>query len=127
MEFGSAQHEVEPLVICPAGDLDFRSVGDVRDVIEYGLSSNIRGLIISLEGVSFLDSTGLSVLVGAWKKAREIGLPFRIVSTNESIRASFRIKGLDKVMKLCASVPEALAAVASEPGAACREGLAVGE
>jgi anti-sigma B factor antagonist len=111
MEPESAKHDLGPSIICPAGDLDYYSAWQLRAEIHKGLAESTRGLIVSLEDVPFMDSTGLGVLAGAWKKAREINAPFHIVCGGERLYKSFRITGLNKVMNLHSSVPEALAAV----------------
>ena len=67
-------------------------------------------LVVDMEGVDFLDSTGLGVLVGGLKRVRAHEGSLRLVCTQERILKIFRITGLTKVFPIHASVDEALAA-----------------
>jgi anti-sigma B factor antagonist len=60
--------------------------------------------------VTFLDSTGLGVLVGRLKLVRNQSGWLRLVCSNERILRVFRITGLDKVFGIHASLDDALAA-----------------
>lgn len=116
MEFASTQHEVGPVVLHPSGEIDYGTVLPLRDSIRAALGSGTGGLIVSLEDVSFLDSAGLGVLVGAYKRAVRADVPFHIVCAHERVWKGFRITGLDKVLNVHTSMAAALAAVAIERG-----------
>jgi anti-sigma B factor antagonist len=62
-----------------------------------------------MEGVEFLDSTGLGVLVGGLKRVRSHNGTLRLVCTQEKILKVFRITGLTKVFPIFGSLAEALA------------------
>ena len=66
-------------------------------------------LVVDMERVDFLDSTGLGVLVGGLKRVRAHDGSLRLVCTQERILKIFRITGLTKVFPIHASVDEALA------------------
>ena len=67
-------------------------------------------LVIDMEDVEFLDSTGLGVLVGGLKRVRAHDGSLRLVCTQERILKIFRITGLTKVFPIHATVAEAVAA-----------------
>ena len=56
-----------------------------------------------MEGVEFLDSTGLGVLVGGLKRVRAHDGSLRLVCTQERILKIFRITGLTKVFPIHAT------------------------
>ena len=66
-------------------------------------------LIVDMEGVEFLDSTGLGVLVGGLKRVRAHDVGIDLVCTQGRILRIFRITGLSKVFNIYDSVDEALA------------------
>ena len=74
------------------------------------VSDGKHRIVVDLEGVDFLDSTGLGVLVGGLKRVRAHEGSLRLVCTQERILKIFRITGLTKVFPIHASVDEALAA-----------------
>src|SRR5262249_15667061 len=71
-------------------------------------------LVVNMEKVEFLDSTGLGVLVGGLKRVRAHDGSLDLVCTQERILKIFRITGLTKVFSIHDSVDEAIAARKSE-------------
>ena len=70
-------------------------------------------LILDLENVEFMDSTGLGVLVGALKRVRNHDGSLSVVRTQENIIKIFRITGLSRVFPFHANVAAASAAPAA--------------
>ncbi|MFN4219716.1 MAG: anti-sigma factor antagonist [bacterium] len=65
-------------------------------------------IIISMEKVKFIDSTGLGILIGILKKVKEKEGEMVIVSTNSYINQIFEITGLYKVFKIVESIQQAV-------------------
>ncbi len=57
-------------------------------------------IIVDLEAVDFMDSSGLGVLVGGLKRVRTHDGAVHIVCTKEKILKIFRITGLTKVFQI---------------------------
>ncbi|MGH8963916.1 MAG: STAS domain-containing protein, partial [Actinomycetes bacterium] len=66
-------------------------------------------IVIDMERVDFLDSTGLGVLVGGLKKVRAHDGSMRLICNQERLLKIFRITGLAKVFAIHGSQGEALA------------------
>lgn len=64
-------------------------------------------LVIDLENVGFIDSSGLGVLVSGLRRVKEQSGSMRIICTKEGILKIFRITGLDKVFPIFASAADA--------------------
>jgi anti-sigma B factor antagonist len=77
----------------------------LRDLIDQGSLA----LLIDLEGVGFMDSTGLGVLVGALKHVREREGRIALVVTRPPLLRILRITGLDQVFPLFDSLDGAVA------------------
>lgn len=97
-------------VIEVAGEIDVYTAPRLREAIVGIVESGRTKLIVDVEKVDFLDSTGLGVLVGALKKVRATGGSLDIVCTHERIIKIFSITGLDKVFGLHRTIDEAVAA-----------------
>jgi len=67
-----------------------------------------KNVIISMEKVKFIDSTGLGVLIGVLKKVKEKEGKLIIISPNSYINQIFEITGLFKVFKIVNSINEAI-------------------
>jgi anti-sigma B factor antagonist len=76
---------------------------EIIDIVDAGCVN----LIIDLEAVSFIDSSGLGVLVSGLRRMKEHGGTLRLVCTKDSILKIFRITGLDKVFPVFSTVAEA--------------------
>ncbi len=84
----------EVAVLELAGDLDVSSAGEVERAVR-GLQERVRHLVVDLRGVTFMDSTGLRLLVAADARARTGGRRLSVVRGPESIRRVFRITLLE--------------------------------
>lgn len=96
-------------VVAVAGEIDVYTAPKLRDKITELVAAGVYDLIIDLEGVEFLDSTGLGVLVGGLKKVRANDGSLQLVCTQERLLKIFRITGLAKVFVIHESGASALA------------------
>jgi len=97
-------------VIDVAGTIDIDTAPRLRELLIDLVSANSYQLIVNLERVEFLDSTGLGVLVGGLKRVRAHDGSLDLVCTQERILKIFRITGLTKVFGIYQSVDQAIAA-----------------
>jgi len=104
-------------VIGVAGEVDVSSSAALRDRLADVLDTGDGTAVVDLTDVTFLDSTGLGTLVGAFKRAEERGGSLPIVCPHERILKLFRITGLDTVFTIRDAVPAAVAAATERPAA----------
>ena len=97
-------------VVDVKGEIDVYTAPKLREQLIDLVSSGQYHLVVDMEGVEFLDSTGLGVLVGGLKRVRAHEGSLRLVCTQERILKIFRITGLTKVFPIHTSVEEAVAA-----------------
>lgn len=95
-------------VIEVGGEVDVYTAPKLRESIVSAVDAGHTRLIIDVEKVDFLDSTGLGVLVGSLKRVRAEGGSLDIVCTQERILKIFDITGLDKVFGLHTSIGAAV-------------------
>jgi anti-sigma B factor antagonist len=82
------------------GELDVHSSPDLRDVLHQLLADGKRVVVIDLRDLEFVDSTGLGVLVGALKKARQSGGDIELRTPTAAIRKALEITGLTQVFRV---------------------------
>lgn len=94
-------------VVEVAGEVELHNAELLRDELMRATETVNPCVIVDLSRVSFIDSTGVGVLVGAFKRVREIGT-LSVVCPQRSVRRVFEITGLTQVFVLHQTVEEAL-------------------
>jgi anti-sigma B factor antagonist len=97
-------------VVDVEGEIDISTVPRLRELLIDLAGQGSYQLIVNLDKVGFLDSTGLGVLVGGLNRARAHGGSLDLVCTRERILKIFRITGLTKVFGIHETVDQAIAA-----------------
>jgi anti-sigma B factor antagonist len=97
-----------------AGEIDVYTAPKLREKLIELVNEGKFHLVVDLEKVDFLDSTGLGVLVGGLKRVRNHDGSLELVCTQDKILKIFRITGLTKVFPIHASVADAIAGSGGE-------------
>ena len=105
----STRTEGDRTVVEVGGEIDVYTAPRLREQLVDLVADGKYHLVVDMERVDFLDSTGLGVLVGGLKRVRAHDGSLRLVCTQERILKIFRITGLTKVFPIHASVDEAVA------------------
>jgi anti-sigma B factor antagonist len=92
------------------GEIDVYTAPLVREKLDEQIHGGRARLVVDLTNVTFLDSTGLGVLVGRLKLARSRGGSLRLVGNDDRVLKVFSITGLDKVFEIHPDLDAALAA-----------------
>ncbi|MDQ2663071.1 MAG: STAS domain-containing protein [Candidatus Eremiobacteraeota bacterium] len=87
----------ETYVVDLNGEIDVYTSPKVKDAIGELIDKGHYNLVINLEKVRYIDSTGLGVLIGGLKRVRERGGTVNLVCTNPQIKKIFDITGLVKI------------------------------
>jgi anti-sigma B factor antagonist len=98
-------------VVTVGGEVDVYTAPRLKQALLDLTDDGTRALVVDLNGVEYLDSTGLGVLIGGLKRARERGETFRVVCATPRIRRIFDITDLAPVFDLDATEADALAKV----------------
>jgi|1186.fasta_scaffold828441_2 anti-sigma B factor antagonist len=81
-------------IIAVRGELDVKSVGELRRRIQRAFAAGPPRLLIDLTGVSHIDSTGLAELISAHQRAMEMHGRLVLVIESAAIRRTFEIRGV---------------------------------
>ncbi len=104
----NVEEQGDVAIVAVRGELDISTSPVLRDrLVELG-SGQAKKLVVDLEAVEFLDSTGLGVLVGGLKRMRSKDGDLVLVCTKPRILKVFEITALTKVFRIAASRDEAL-------------------
>jgi anti-sigma B factor antagonist len=100
--------EGERTVVEVGGEIDVYTAPKLRETLISLVEAGQYHLVVDLEKVDFLDSTGLGVLVGGLKRVRTHDGSLSLVCTRERLLKVFRITGLTKVFDIHPDVESAL-------------------
>ena len=111
MELGIAVKSIDSFSLVDVqGEIDVYTAPKLREKLIELVAEGSYDIVVNLEGVDFLDSTGLGVLVGALKRVKANDGSLSLVCTQDNILKIFKITGLTKVFPIHASVEEATGA-----------------
>lgn len=102
-------HYGEWSVMRVAGEIDMATAPRLRQHVVNVTNDRPKGLVLDLNNVDFIDSTGLGVMVGAAKRMRMAGGGFRIVCSQAHLVELFQLTRLDEVFDLYGELDDALA------------------
>jgi anti-sigma B factor antagonist len=99
--------EVEGVpVVWARGEIDVSSSARLREHLT-ALPGDVRRAVVDLTEVTFLDSTGLGVLVAGWKRCGDAGGSLELVVANPRVGKVLEITGLGDVFTIFQSIDEA--------------------
>jgi anti-sigma B factor antagonist len=94
-------------ILSPQGEIDFATGPQLKDAINERLIAGELNLVMDLQAVDFIESTGLGALIGGRRRAHALKGSLRLVCTEAQLLRIFRITGLDKVFAIYDSVDQA--------------------
>ena len=83
------------------GELDHHSAGKVLDDIEVLIGGKFpRELIVDMSAVSFMDSSGIAIVLGAYKRMLQVDGAVRLVNIPKQATKVLKAAGIDKILKI---------------------------
>ena len=109
------------------GEIDVYTAPELRQQVIDLVGDGTRHIVGDLRGVKFLDSTGLGVLVGSFKRLRVRQGSLRLVTGGGRVLQLLEITGLDRAFELCSGVLDAISADPHWQAALAGEGYSAEE
>ena len=97
-------------VLAVGGEVDVATAPRLREQLISLVNDGHHRIVVDLDGVDFIDSTGLGVLIGALKRVRGHDGDLALVCTEPSVLKVFEITGLLGVFGVHDSVDSAITA-----------------
>jgi anti-sigma B factor antagonist len=83
-----------------SGDVDMDSSPKLRDEIKSSLKSKPAKLRLHLQGVPYIDSSGIAVLIEGMKWCGKKGSAYSLVSVSDNVRAVLELSKLSGVFTI---------------------------
>ncbi|WP_127585952.1 anti-sigma F factor antagonist [Paenibacillus koleovorans] len=93
------EHYRRTLIVRLRGELDHHSAETVRTRMEEAiLKGDTRHVVLSLKELSFMDSSGLGVILGRYKQVTGKGGRMVVCEANPAVYRLFELSGLFKIL-----------------------------
>ena len=99
-----------PNVLPLEGEIDLHVSPSIASSLKKMTDTKPKKLIVDLTRVSYIDSSGLAVLIEAMQNVSGYGGKFALAGLQEAVRPIFEIARLDQVFRIFPDVDAALAA-----------------
>ena len=103
----STEQRAGGAVVQAAGELDLAQADSFSQELARAEENAPDVLVVDLRGITFMDSTGLRLLLAAMRRAEAAGRRFVVVRGQEQVRDLFRVARLDDVFELVDEPDEA--------------------
>jgi anti-sigma B factor antagonist len=98
------------------GELDQATASDLKEPIQKAIEDGTSAVVIDMTHCGFIDSTGLGVIVEAWKRLQERNgkeARFAICCPEPEVRRLLEVTGLDQAIAIRDTREEAIAVLES--------------
>lgn len=101
------------LVVHLGGELDLHTAGPFREVVSDALAQDpkLRHLVLMMDNVTFIDSSGIGAILGRYREVREKGGHVAAVGLQTPVKKVFDLSGISRVISLYDSEGQALASL----------------
>jgi anti-sigma B factor antagonist len=105
----STERQDDVAVVAVSGEIDLGTAGQLRDYLAECLSTEgLRDIVLDLSGVTFMDSTGLQVLISTQRRLEAQGGRLRLVGLRSGVAKILRVTGLDQKFPTYETVADAV-------------------
>ena len=96
-----------PTIISLEGEIDLHVSPRIAATLIAAVKEKPRNLIVDLAKVSYIDSSGLAVLIEAMQSVEKYGGKFALAALQENVKPIFEIARLDQVFRIFPDVDSA--------------------
>lgn len=104
----NVEHKNDTVIIKPLGEIDLHNSPQLRKTLQEITEKDTVNLLINLEAVSYMDSSGLATLVEVFQRISGLGKKLALFSLQDTVKNIFSITRLDEIFPIYPSLEEAL-------------------
>jgi len=100
------------LIVRLSGELDHHTAEELREQVTDVLENRgIRHIVLNLRQLTFMDSSGLGVILGRYKQIKNVGGQMVVCAVSPTVKRLFDMSGLFKIIRFEADEQFALQAL----------------
>lgn len=90
----------DKMIVYISGEIDHHTCREIRENVDRMIvMQRPKTLILDLEGVDFMDSSGLGLVLGRYKKIKELDGNMYICGADQRTMKILKMAGVDKIIK----------------------------
>lgn len=106
------EYQQNTLLVRLGGDLDLAIADKLRVALDNQLTQKpVKNLILNLARVTFVDSSGLGVILGRYKRLIQTGGKVFLVGAQPQVRRVLELSGILQIMEDCSDETNALSKI----------------
>jgi len=91
----------DTLTLLLEGEIDHHNARSIRSRVDTMLfMRRPKTFVLDLSCVSFMDSSGLGLILGRYAKANELGIAFRLTNPTAEIRKILSLAGTERIVEV---------------------------
>lgn len=84
-----------------SGELDHHTAREMRETVDGAVELNMPTLLVlDFGGISFMDSSGIGLVMGRYRKLAKTGAQLHITGASPQIEKIFRLSGIERLARL---------------------------
>jgi stage II sporulation protein AA (anti-sigma F factor antagonist) len=84
-----------------SGEIDHHNAARIRESVDFLMEERmVDHLVMDFSKVTFMDSSGLALILGRYRKMRETGGSVEIVGVSPIVRRMLTLSGVDKLIEI---------------------------
>ncbi|HOY66547.1 MAG TPA: STAS domain-containing protein [Candidatus Ozemobacteraceae bacterium] len=111
----TAEQVLGVVTIAADGEVDVYTLGKLKEAVTMALSTGLAHLVIDLGGVTYMDSSGLGLLLGLHKQLEKARGRLIVTGPSAAVREVFRVTNADRLLKVMNTREEAARCVIEAP------------
>ena len=106
LEIETRRRGSERVIVAPAGEIDLATAPGLEAALERAVEEGAEGVLLDLDQVSFIDSTGLRTVLAARDRCRERGQQFEVTEGSGQVKRLFAITGIGAQLDVVVGEPD---------------------
>jgi len=106
LEIETRRRGSERVVVMPAGEIDLATAPRLDAALQRAVNAGCAGVLLDLDKVGFIDSTGLRTILGARELCRDRGQRFEVTEGSGQVRRLLAITGVGAQLDVVVGEPD---------------------
>lgn len=100
--------EKNALLVAPDGELDHHSAAKIRTEVDSRLGRGVKNIIFDFSHLSFMDSSGIGMIMGRYKRIQKLGGRVIIAAPKPQVKRIIEMAGLFRIVQIEPDVKRAI-------------------